>query len=249
MLLAGAIAAFLVWWSFRSALRANPARLARLLKRGGGVVAIAAAILLMLRGRLDMAVLLAGAGISLLYRGELRMPQIVRALGAGSFGGMFAGRARATGAGRTTRVRSAMIEAELDHDSGQMRGTVLAGLYAGRALDELNGRDLRRLSDECRGADVDGFRLLQAYLDRRFAGRREHAERDHDAGPGTQPERGAMTQQEAYEVLGLEAGAPEHTIRQAHRQLMKKLHPDQGGSTYLASRVNQAKDVLLNRHR
>jgi curved DNA-binding protein CbpA len=57
-----------------------------------------------------------------------------------------------------------------------------------------------------------------------------------------------MSEQEAYEVLGLQVGASAEDVRQAHRALMKKLHPDQGGSTYLATRVNMAKDVLLKTH-
>ena len=58
-------------------------------------------------------------------------------------------------------------------------------------------------------------------------------------------ETGNMSREEAYEVLGLKPGASEYDIREAHKRLIKQSHPDQGGSDYLASKVNRAKDVLL----
>jgi hypothetical protein len=66
------------------------------------------------------------------------------------------------------------------------------------------------------------------------------AARDRQAGP-----RGAMTRAEAYAVLGLPPGADAEAIRAAHRRLMRVAHPDSGGSDWLASRVNQARDLLL----
>jgi hypothetical protein len=108
---------------------------------------------------------------------------------------------------------------------------------------------LIRLRSACLGRDVEGGRLLEAYLDRRFPGWREDAERDPNLRGRADFQHGAMTEQEAYEILGLQPGAGPDDVRAAHRRLMKRLHPDLGGSTYLASRVNQAKDLLLDRHR
>ena len=123
---------------------------------------------------------------------------------------------------------------------------VLAGAYAGRAIEALSRPELLTLREELSRDDPDGVNLLEAYLDRRFAGWREadegERERRGSAGAG-----GAMTRREAYEVLGLPEGAGAAEIIRAHRALMKKLHPDHGGSTALAARVNQAKDVLMQR--
>lgn len=92
--------------------------------------------------------------------------------------------------------------------------------------------------------------LFAAYFDRRAPGWREYAQGNAGAGAGTRPSsRGKMTEEEAYQILGVEPGASAEDIGRAYRALMKKLHPDQGGTTYLAARINEAKDVLLGRHR
>jgi hypothetical protein len=65
-----------------------------------------------------------------------------------------------------------------------------------------------------------------------------------DAPPGR---RGSMSRSEALKVLGLEEGATEEQIRAAHRRLIVQIHPDKGGTSYLAAKINEAKDVLLRR--
>jgi hypothetical protein len=237
-LLFGAAAVFAVWWLSKQFAKANPATMARGLKTAGGVLAIGVAILLGLRGNLATGILLGMFGASLLGWGGFGFP------GLPNFG-----RSRAPSPGSVSRVRSAMIEMELDHDTGAMDGSVLAGGLAGRRLGDLDESALNQLYRDCAASDPEGVRLLEAYLDRRFAGWREHAKPHADPGGDVRGRPGAMTEQEAYEVLGLQPGASADEVRGAHRSLMKKLHPDQGGSTYLAARVNQAKEVLLGRHR
>jgi hypothetical protein len=139
-----------------------------------------------------------------------------------------------------------MLEMRLDHDSGVMTGTVLAGALAGRALETLARPELVSLAAILRRDDPDGAALLETYLDRRFPGWREAEEGHAQAGRGGGG--GAMSRREAYETLGLQEGSSAEEIIRAHRALMKKFHPDRGGSTGLAARVNQAKDVLMQRH-
>jgi DnaJ-domain-containing protein 1 len=136
---------------------------------------------------------------------------------------------------------------ELDHDSGRMEGQCLKGPFAGRALSSLHHDELLQLLKELRVTDHQGALLIEAYLDRRSPGWRDRQSDRAARGGSRQPGvlHGRMTTEEAYEVLGLEANARETEIRAAHRRLMMKLHPDQGGTTYFACRINEAKDVLL----
>jgi plasmid stability protein len=226
--IAGLLTAVLLWWLIKNAARADPKRVVQLAKMAGGGVALVLAGLLLLRGRLDMAALLGGAGAWLL--GWAAPP------GWWPFGGAL------------STLRSPMIELQLGK-SQAMSGRVLAGEFAGQQLAALDLTQLLRVRAACLGRDVEGGQLVEAYLDRRFPGWREHAEGDPNLRGRANLQHGAMTEQEAHEILGLQPGAGPDDVRAAHRRLMKKLHPDQGGSTYLASRVNQAKDLLLDRHR
>jgi len=187
-----------------------------------------------------MAVFLGGLGAWLLGwsaygPGGLKMPDWAK-----DWGG-------ASAAGRS-KVASALLDMELDHDSGGVTGKVRAGAFASRDLDALGLPELGLLMRECLAGDPDGARLLEAYLDRRAPGWREDADRHHDPGQSRPAGSGTMTDQEAYEILGLQPGAGQEAIRESHRSLMKRIHPDAGGTGGLAARVNQAKDTLLKKH-
>jgi len=149
--------------------------------------------------------------------------------------------------GQKTGVRTDTIEMVLDHDSGSMEGRCLKGKFAGRELSSLRETEMLQLLDDIAATDPQGASLLEAYLDRRCQGWRERRTARSSREETRQPpgRGGRMDRKEAYDILGLKPGAAEAEIRAAHRRLMMKLHPDQGGSTYLASRINEAKDVLL----
>ncbi len=230
-LVIGLILLFLLIQGIKQFGRMDARAAARLVRHGGGVLGMIGALLLVLRGRVGLAAVLANMVANFAgWRTPAAGSSAFRDVGAGPH------------PGRASTARSAMIEMRLDHDTGAMTGRILAGAYAGRAVETLSRPELSSLRQELGRDDPDGVNLLEAYLDRRFAGWRE-ADQD-------QPERrggGAMSRREALEVLGLAEGAGAADIIRAHRTLMKKFHPDHGGSTTLAARVNQAKDVLMQR--
>ena len=238
-LIAGALAVFVIYMLLQMFRAANPAILARGVKIGGGVVALAVAAFTGIKGELAVAIPLGIFGAGLLGWSPFGTA------GFSQIGGIFGGGARKS-TGQTSQVRSPYLDMTLDHDSGALSGVFIAGPHAGQSLDAF---DLPQLATMMAGFDAESVALLEGYLDRRFPAWRQDAQFDGAGRNDRAASSGKMTDEEAYQILGLQPGAGRDDISHAHRSLMKKLHPDQGGSTYLAARVNEAKDTLLRTHR
>ena len=208
---------------------AKPAQVKTAIIWGGGLLGVV----------LLIAFLASGRGPQAFWTLLLVGPAIWRAVQ-----GMRAARSFARGGraspGQASDVETAYLGMGLDDDSGRMTGRVKAGRFAGRDLADLDLPLLLDLLGELAAADPEGVPLLEAWLDR------AHPDwRDAAPPPPPRPQPGRMTRAEALEVLGLGEGADEAAIRGAHRRLMRAAHPDQGGSDWLASRLNEARDVLL----
>lgn len=196
-----------------------------------------------IRLAIPVAIMATGAGLTLIGRIALGLPLIIFGITvwrrnrgvAQSYSGS---------SGRKSTVRSAMFEMELDHESGDMDGVVLTGRHEGMRLSDVSDSELLKLLSDT-GQDGESAGLLEAYLDRRIPGWREDADPNRDTRRGSSSGPGPMTKEEAYQILGLSPGAGTKEIREAHRRLMKRIHPDSGGSTFLASKINEAKEVLL----
>ena len=233
--LAGLALLVLLIFAARLFAKVNPRLLADAFRKLAGVIALGAAGFLILRGALPIAIPLGLFGFSLIRPGVFGF-------------GPFASSTKSPGG--TSHVQTESLEMELDHDSGEMEGMVLKGRFEGRVLSSLSNAELTRLLDELRDRDQQAEALMEAYLDWRLPGWRDaESEKDkkEESRARSRKPSGHMSVDEAYAVLELKRGASEEEITRAHRRMMKKFHPDQGGSTYLASRINAAKDVLLGR--
>jgi len=155
--------------------------------------------------------------------------------------GRLARAARGPRSGNQSRVDTRFVAMTLDHDTGDMDGEVREGPYTGRRLSDMELEELVALYRAAREADAQSASVLESYLDR-FHG---DTWRDGDNEPSGAGGEGPMSKEEAYRILNLAPGASEAEIHKSHRELMKKMHPDHGGSDYLAAKINEAKEKLL----
>jgi hypothetical protein len=238
LLLLSAVAAAAFWYRNVPASQRVQARNRLLLYGGLGLLAV-----LMITGRLNPLLAALGALVPVVLR------LLTLAQAANTFKSF---RKPATGSskpasGQTSDVETRFLRMSLDHDSGELDGVVLEGPLEGRRLSELKLENLLDLLTTCRTEDPKSAAVLEAYLERIHGDAWRDGENvgdDGQAGGSGRPQ--AMSLDEARQILDVKAGASREDIIQAHRKLIQKMHPDRGGSTFLAAKINQAKKTLLN---
>lgn len=226
---------FLVSWYKRSPPGQQKRMRGRMLLYGGiGIV-----LLLLVTGHLNpiMAAIVAALALGQRILAMANMASMFKGFKNSMKG------AAGPSAGGASDVETRFLRMTLNHETGEMDGVVLEGAYQGRRLAELALDDLLELLSVCRAGDAQSASVLEAYLDRVHGDGWRGAR--HGRQSGAEGEATAMTATEAREILGIDKGASREDIIEAHRRLMQKNHPDRGGSTYLAAKINQAKEVLL----
>lgn len=205
-------------------------------------------------GRANVLMAPLGAAMTLITRFKRFAPFLIRYFP--QLKGFFGEAAQAGGAynsqgsansGRS-RVQSATLVMIFDHASGEMNGSIKRGQFEGYSLNELSVGELKELLKYCKNADPEAAGLLAAYLERYHAKHFGGSGAGGGAGAGSQSgamNSSGMNDKEALDILGLEPGAAKDDIVKAHRSLIGKMHPDKGGSTYLATKINAARDHLL----
>jgi hypothetical protein len=218
---------------FQVVMKADLRKLVRYMRWivGGGVALVTA--LLLLRGQIGIASITGYLAFMILRFGRI---------------GPWTFESTTLGEDNESTVRSRFITMTLDHDTGEVVGKVVAGAFKGAELGELGPEDTRQLLAEV-SADPDSLALLETWLDKNRDGWREYFSGEDASARAADGASGeaADPDQEAYEILGLKPGATADEVREAHHKLMKGVHPDQGGSNYLAAKINAAKDRLLKR--
>jgi hypothetical protein len=236
---------FLAWMVIRWFIHTPPEQVSRTLKQSALWLIAFALIALAATGRLHWLVAAGAAAIPVARRafGLIRYLPLFKNL----YGRYRAAKsAQSPKTGQTSTVETRFLRMTLDHDSGEMDGEILEGAFEDRLLSQLSLDDLLNLLEECQRIDPESASLLEAYLDRSQTNWREQGgERSNQDDHPTINE--TMTPEEAREILGVDKDATEQEIIQAHRKLMHKLHPDRGGTDYLATKINLAKDCLLGK--
>lgn len=260
MLLVGLGLVVLAWWAVGAFVSASPRAVLQGLRAAlTGLLAMGATVgvgLMVVSGRWGLLVSLVPLLLSVFWP-RLRAVWRRRAApgtgggGPAASGGASGGNAPGGGAGLgSSTVRTAFLEMILDHATGNIRGVVRAGRFQGRPLESLTLEELSRLRTDIERQDWDSIPVLEAWLDRHGpadwrsspAGGRAEAEEGYKRGAASS---GKMSRAEAFQVLGLAPDPTPEMVREAHRRLMARVHPDHGGSDWLAARLNEARDTLL----
>lgn len=234
----------LIWWGTSSVTRRFS--LTRNQARGLLVLSMAltAIVALIAMGRLPIHFILAPLGVALTFLLRL-LPTVLRLLPMWQMlksNNPFQARRRRQGGNQKSMIRTEYLAMELMHGTGDMDGEVVKGNFSGRLLSSMSLDELRRLGSECK-VDQDSVQVLEAYLDRMHSGWREGGQQGEEAAEIV--EEPAMNRQLALEILGLSETAGKDEVVKAHRKLMQKMHPDRGGSEYLAKKINAARDYLV----
>jgi len=197
---------------------------------------------LVVMGRLPFQFIFAplGAGLAFLLR---MLPTLLRLLPMWQMIKSRAASAKPRDQGQSSTIRTEYLAMELQHDSGDMDGLVLKGNYSQKRLSDLSLSQLMELHSECL-SDADSAQVLEAYIDRAHIDWREQTDQAYSQKEVA--DESVMTRELALEILGLDDSANREQVIKAHRYLMQKMHPDRGGSDYLAKKINSAKEFLLN---
>ena len=224
----------------------------RFLRGGLSVIAPILFIMLLFSGQFLMLIGFLAVVITLLLL--LGAGSIIAALFSGSLVETMAGVA-----GGISRFGSRFLILEMDGTTGAVTGVIRDGLYAGKPLESLSEESLQELLRYYAENDPPSLSLLQAFIARQNqtrngeASSRNYGGQGHNSQSNTQgSNRGnksrsttQMSHEEALAILGLEEGADKAAITIAYKRLMAKMHPDQGGTTYLAAQINAARETLL----
>ncbi|MBL4907413.1 MAG: DnaJ domain-containing protein [Sneathiella sp.] len=214
---------------------------------GGKAIATADPKKLLRAFRISFAIILGGLAAFFAYTGRFQFapPLALAAVFFLRSRPLFGGSRPSPG--QQSDVKTDWLHATLDHDSGDMDAEILKGEFLGKNLTDLSYPELNALYSILK-EDEQSAAILSTFLERNFPNDQADPENDQQKSReyrSPSEQQNGMSRTEAYEILELNPGSNAREIKEAHKKLMKKFHPDHDGSAYMAAKINQAKDILL----